>query len=207
LSGDIINISDFFKNLMQKSKHDMLDVTDKYKNILPMQIGSILNINSDYLDVRLNYSISDFALKVFLKNEEDWKNLIIEYQDTPKETFFSLFSSKTSISGYIEFFIPSCNLININTKDCSVNLMSVEIDNIKVHTSTGDIYLYNIKTNLAKLKTNEGDILLEIPKNIYKLKLKTKYGDISKQSIKSIPSSDATIKCETETGDITVIGI
>lgn len=187
-------------------KSELEDVTDKFANSAFTQINKVQNIKirSDYLDIKIKYTDSVFNVKFFLEHTEDLKTLKIKNINNQETLLFLVFSEKKDIKGYVEFYIPKCTQIIIDSKRSNVDIKFIEAESIKVYTFSGDVNLYNVKSQMVEIRTKEGDILLQIPPQMYKFKLKTISGNIIKNCISSDYSSQFFINCESENGDVIV---
>lgn len=178
----------------------MIDVTKKYNQYVLKH--DTVYIISEYMNVNIS-SNKKFGFKVFLEDINDTENVHINFEDGEK----MIVSSKKNIKGYIDIELPSLSNCKVCTIYADVEATFVDITNFEVGTESGDINVQNINIEKGKFVSDNGDICLKITSGVYLLKMKSAYGDVIKQQIKSSEVSSKEIVCQTKFGDIIAMGM
>lgn len=192
------------KKSLEKSE-PYYDVTDKVNICHPDKKNfKSINIVSD-IDVRINKG-ERFEIRVFSANSENITYVEINCNVSEDVLSINVLSRNNRIDRiYVSISIPK-NLycLKVNTSNTDIILKNIKSELLKLSSQNGDVQVYDSDFNDCKVKTNNGDINFGLNFKTYKIKAFSKLGDTILHDVKSDSSSNRSINCISEKGDIVI---
>ncbi|MBR5479524.1 MAG: DUF4097 family beta strand repeat protein [Clostridia bacterium] len=108
----------------------------------------------------------------------------------------------TRFKGYVEIKLPKCENLTVITTAEDVFMEGVDVEDIVVNTTSGDVSVVKAKFNKACVQSDYGDVSFDTEKVKYKLCLETDNGEIVKENVRSYSDAKKSITCKTKSGDI-----